>query len=109
MNFFYEVPGLMGWAIMLFVTFTLIAFNEFGRTTKWGGVLLFLIIPIILTIWVWPKTAAPGNEYGTGNWFNWVKTYSVLAGCLGFMAIRYIPNLAQEKATGREYVGKRLA
>ena len=97
MNFFYEVPGLMGWAIMLFVTFTLIAFNEFGRTTKWGGVLLFLIIPIILTIWVWPKTAAPGNEYGTGNWFNWVKTYSVLAGCLGFMAIRYIPNLAKKK------------
>lgn len=31
---------------------------------------------------------APGNEYGTGNWFNWVKTYSALAGCVGFMALR---------------------
>jgi hypothetical protein len=97
MNFLYEVPGLSGWSIMLFVTFALIAFNEFGRTTKWGGVVLFLIIPIILTIFVWPKTAAPGNEYGTGTWFNWVKTYSALAGCIGFMAIRYIPSLAKRK------------
>jgi Ca2+/Na+ antiporter len=97
MNLLYEVPGLSGWAIMLFVTFTLIAFNEFGRTTKWGGLLLFLVLPVILTIFVWPTTAAPGNEYGTGTWFNWVKTYSALAGCLGFMAIRYNPKLLRKK------------
>ena len=93
----YEVPGLSGWAIMLFVLFALMAFNELGRTTKWGGIALFLVVPIILTIFVWPKTAAPGNEYGTGTWFNWVKTYSALAGCLGFMAIRYIPGLSRKK------------
>jgi len=46
---------------------------------------------IALTIFVWPTTAAPGNEYGTGTWFNWVKTYSALAGCLGFMAILLDP------------------
>jgi hypothetical protein len=97
MSYLYEIPGLTAWAIMLFVTFTLIAFNEFGRTTKWGGILLFLILPIILTIFVWPETAAPGNEYGTGTWFNWVKTYSALAGVLGFMALRYIPSLAKKK------------
>lgn len=94
---FYEVPGLTGWGIMFFVLFALMAFNEFGRTTKWGGVVLFFIVPLILTIFVWPTTAAPGNEYGTGTWFNWVKTYSALAGCLGFMAIRYIPGLAKKK------------
>lgn len=97
MNYLYEVPGLNGWAILIIVTLALIAFNEFGRTTKWGGVLLFIIIPVILTITVWPKTAAPGNEYGTGTWFNWVKTYSALAGVIGFMAIRYIPSLARRK------------
>jgi len=97
MNYLYEVPGWNGWIIFLLVTFALIAFNEFGRTTKWGGILLFLIIPILLTVFVWPKTAAPGNEYGTGTWFNWVKTYSALAGVLGFMAIRYIPFLASKK------------
>ncbi len=93
----YEVPGISGWAIMLFVLFALMAFNELGRTTRWGGLFLFLLIPIILTFFVWPTTAAPGNEYGTGNWFNWVKTYSALAGCLGFMAIRFIPGVSSKK------------
>ena len=97
MNYLYEVPGWNGWVILLIVTFTLIAFNEFGRTTKWGGILLFIVVPIILTVSVWPKTAAAGNEYGTGTWFNWVKTYSALAGVIGFMAIRYIPSLAKRK------------
>ena len=97
MNYLYEVPGWNGWVILLIVTFALIAFNEFGRTTKWGGILLFIVVPIILTVSVWPKTAAPGNEYGTGTWFNWVKTYSALAGIIGFMAIRYIPSLAKRK------------
>ncbi len=97
MGYLYEVPSNTGWAILLVVLFTLMAFNELGRTTKWGGLVLFLIIPVVLTIFVWPSTAAPGNEYGTGTWFNWVKTYSALAGCLGFMAIRYIPGLANNK------------
>jgi len=97
MGYLYEVPTHTGWAILLVVLFALMAFNELGRTTKWGGLVLFLIIPIVLTIFVWPTTAAPGNEYGTGTWFNWVKTYSALAGCLGFMAIRYIPGLAKNK------------
>jgi len=97
MGILYNVPNATGWAILIFTIFTLMAFNELGRVTKWGGIVLFLILPIILTIFVWPTTAAPGNEYGTGNWFNWVKTYSALAGCLGFMAIRYFPKLAQKK------------
>ncbi len=37
MGLLYEVPGLTGWAIMLLVLVTLMAFNEFGRTTKMGG------------------------------------------------------------------------
>lgn len=93
MGFLYEVTSFTGWGIFLFVIFALMAFNELGRSTKWGGLVLFLIVPILLTIFVWPTTAAPGNEYGTGTWFNWVKTYFALAGCLGFMAIRYIPGL----------------
>ncbi len=97
MGILYEQISLTQFAILVCILITLIALNEFGRTTKWGGVTLFIITPIILTIFVWPTTAAPGNEYGTGNWFNWVKTYSALAGCVGFMAIRYIPNLAKKK------------
>lgn len=97
MGLLYESTSLNGWAIWLIVLFALMAFNELGRTTKWGGLVLFLVVPVALTVFVWPQTAAPGNEYGTGTWFNWVKTYSALAGCLGFMAIRYIPGLVQKK------------
>ena len=97
MGILYEATSLSGWVIWLCVLFGLMAFNEFGRTTKWGGLVLFLIVPALLTLFVWPTTAAMGNEFGTGTWFNWVKTYSALAGCLGFMAIRYIPSLAKKK------------
>lgn len=97
MGIFYESIGFNGWAICLFVLFSLMAFNEFGRSTKWGGIVLFIVLPILLTIFVWPTTAAPGNEYGTGTWFNWVKTYSALAGCIWFMGLRYLPKLAKKK------------
>lgn len=97
MGILYQVPDAKTWAFMAFVLLALMAFNEFSRSTKWGGILMFLVVPIILTQFVWPTTAAAGNEYGTGTWFNWVKTYSALAGCVGFMAIRYIPGLAEKK------------
>ena len=90
MGILYQASDPMVWAIWLFVVFALMAFNEFGRTSVWGGVALFVVAPIVFTIFVWPHTAAPGNEYGTGNWFNWAKTYSALAGCVGFMALRFV-------------------
>jgi hypothetical protein len=97
MGILYQADDMTFWAIWLFVLFALMAFNELGRTSKWAGIALFLVLPIVMTIFIWPTTAAPDNEYGTGNWFVWVKTYSALAGCLGFMAIRFIPGLAQKR------------
>ena len=97
MGILYEALSPQSWGIFLFVVFALMAFNEFGRATKWGGIAIFLVVPIVLTIFVWPTTAAMGNKYGTGNWFNWVKTYSALAGCLGFMIIRYSETAAKKK------------
>jgi Family of unknown function (DUF5692) len=73
----------------------LMLFNELGRSSRWAGLALFLVLPIALTIFVWPSTA--GGDSSTGTWFHWVKVYSALAGCLGFMAIRYIPKLAKNK------------
>ena len=60
----------------------------------------------MLTIFVWPTTAAPGNEYGTGTWFNWVKTYSALAGCLGFMALRFVSWTGKDGQTHHLYEKK---
>jgi len=97
MGILYEQVGMETWAVWLFVLFAIMAFNEFGRSTKWGGIALFIVVPIVLTFFVWPTTAAPGNEYGTGTWFNWVKTYSALAGVIGFMLIRYNKKLQKNK------------
>lgn len=73
----------------------LIILNEVTRRWKWAGIAFFIALPIILTIFVWPHTASGGSS--TGSWFHWVKVYSALAGCLGFMAIRYIPRLRTNK------------
>ncbi|CDM67578.1 hypothetical protein CM240_0411 [Clostridium bornimense] len=76
-------------AIMWFVVlFILMLINEVARRSKWFSIFLCVILPMILTIFVWPKTA--GEDSSTGTWFHWVKVYSALAGCLGFMGIRYI-------------------
>lgn len=90
MGILYMAQDPSFWIIWLFILFALMAFNELGRTSLWAGITLFGIVPLVLTLFVWPTTAAPGNEFGTGTWFNWVKTYSALAGCLGFIAIRYV-------------------
>ncbi|TCL09464.1 hypothetical protein BXY66_1512 [Shimia isoporae] len=97
MGILYEPISLQTWGILAAVLLGLMAFSELGRTSKWGGLFLFLALPIGLTALVWPTTAALGNEHGTGTWFVWVKTYSALAGCLWFMAIRYIPYLQDKK------------
>lgn len=65
----------------------LMLFNHLARWNKWISVTLFIVLPVILTVFVWPHTAGEGSS--TGTWFHWVKVYSALAGCLGFMYIRY--------------------
>ena len=73
----------------------LILFNQLARKSKWISFGLFLVLPVVLTFTLWPKTAVEGTSVGT--WFAWVKVYSSLAGCLGFMAIRYNKKLSQNK------------
>ena len=84
--------AVVGWFALLAVCISL---NELCRRSKWFSLVMFLVIPSILTLTLWPRTAGPGTTMNT--WFYWVKTYSVLAGCLGFMAIRFVPRLAKNK------------
>ena len=58
MGILYQASDPMVWAIWLFVVFALMAFNEFGRTSVWGGVALFVVAPIVFTIFVWPTLRA---------------------------------------------------
>ena len=87
-----SLQAALGWLALLGAC---LALNELCRRSKWFSLLMFLVIPGILTVTVWPQTAGPGTTMNT--WFYWVKVYSVLAGCLGFMAIRFIPRLARNK------------
>jgi hypothetical protein len=84
--------AVLGWFGLLGVS---LALNELTRRSKWFALLLFLVLPVILAFAVWPQTAAPGTTMGV--WFYHVKVWSVLAACLGFMAIRYIPAVAKNK------------
>ena len=82
----------LGWLGLLAAC---LALNELCRANKKFALLMFLVLPAILAFTVWPETAGPGTT--VGGWFYHVKVYSVLAGCLGFMAIGFIPALAKNK------------
>lgn len=73
----------------------LILVNELARTSKWFSLLIFLVLPLFLTFAVWKHTAGPGSSVGT--WFHWAKVYSSLAGCLGFLALRFIKGASSNK------------
>ncbi len=94
MFFFESIPwySALAW---VGVTVALILLNEISRRSKWAGISCFIILPAILTFAVWPTTAGEGTSVGT--WFVWVKVYSALAGCVGFMALRYIKGAANNK------------
>jgi len=72
----------------------LILINELTRRSKIQSVVTFILIPLVFTIFIWGTT---DSENTSGNWFAWVKTYSALAGVVGFMAIRYFEKLQKNK------------
>ncbi len=65
----------------------LMLINELTRSSKWFSYFVYIILPVFLTIFVWPQTA--GANSSTGTWFHWVKVYSATAGVLGFMYLRF--------------------
>ncbi|MCB2177162.1 MAG: hypothetical protein KQH57_15225 [Actinomycetales bacterium] len=90
--------GDISWqaAVMWFVVLAaLIVLNEISRRGKVAGLVMFIGVPLLLTVFVWPHTAGSGSS--TGTWFHWVKVYSALAGCLGFWLIRYVPKLSRNR------------
>ncbi len=82
---------LMGFTVLA----GLMLVNELTRANKWIALGIFLVLPIVLTFWVWPTTAAPGTSVGT--WFHYAKVYSVLIITLGIMGIRYIKGWSSNK------------
>lgn len=87
------------WIAMLAVLVGLILLNEFARRTKTGGLLMFGVLPAALTVYfvVIAAAAGSGAEWALNNqtylymngWFHYAKLYASLAGCIGFMMIKY--------------------
>ena len=86
---FYEPLSATAWVSVLLYLVFLIGMNELSRLNKWIGGAMLIALPIILTIFVWTHTAVAGT--GAGTWFQWVKTYSCLAGAILGWLIVYFP------------------
>lgn len=86
----------VGWA-MVFIG--LIMLNEVGRRTKLGAAIIFGVAPLAMTIYCVAIAigVSQGAEWALTNpthvyqnsWFHYAKVYAALAGCWGFIAIKY--------------------
>ena len=83
---------LLGW-VPVFAG--LVILNEIGRRTKIGGIVLFVIIPAVLTIYFIAIQAGlfgghsnQTYEYMNG-WFHYAKLYAADIGVVGFLMIKY--------------------
>lgn len=92
--FFFEAQPITNWLMLLIVFLALIGLNELGRRSKLGGIFLFIIVPLILTFFVWPKTT---EGTSVNDWFHYAKVYSALAGCIGFWIIRHVQGASSKK------------
>jgi len=92
--FFYESQPISNFLMWLIVFVVLIILNEIGRRYKSGAVALFFILPIILTVFVWPETT---KGTSVDDWFHYAKVYSALAGCIGFFIIRHVKGASSKK------------
>ena len=92
--FFYEVQPLSNWLMLLLVFVVLIVLNELGRRYKIGGILLFMVLPLILSIFVWPTTT---KGTSVSDWFHFAKVYSSLAGCIGFFLLRHVKGASTKR------------
>ena len=87
---------LLGW---LAAFLGLVILNEIGRRTKFGGILIFVAIPLALTVYFIAiyAAAAKGAEWALNNptyvhmnsWFHYAKLYAADCGCIGFMMLKY--------------------
>ena len=91
---------ILGWVL---VFAGLVVMNEVGRRTKVGGMILFVIIPCILTLYfilahvgLFGGASNPTVAYMDG-WFHYFKLYAADIGCVGFMMIKYKWGIGKEK------------
>ncbi|MBN2652104.1 MAG: hypothetical protein JXR63_06955 [Spirochaetales bacterium] len=89
--FFFTGYTVVSVAVFFGMMAALLLINEVTRRNMYAGIAFFIGLPVLLSIFWWPKSAADAT------WFAWVKTYSALAGVVGFMVFRYVKVLQNKK------------
>lgn len=102
--FLFEAIPWYSWLVWLGILALLILFNEITRYNKLTGIIFFILLPIALSIFVWPKTSGVGSGSQTANWFAWVKVYSALAGCYIGLWLRFSKKMQAGTAPKWYYV-----
>jgi len=92
--FFFENYTVINVLAFIGVLIGLLAINELSRRSKVVSVVIYILVPVVFTFTIWMNSSSDTTE---GNWFAWVKTYSALAGVIGFMALRYFKKLQTNK------------
>jgi hypothetical protein len=95
--FLFESIPLYSWLVWIAILAGLMIFNEITRYNLGTGIALFIVLPILLTIFVWPKTSGIGTGSQTANWFAWTKVYSALVGCYIGLGMRFSKKMQSKK------------
>jgi hypothetical protein len=88
-GFTYEIEKHTNTKAIIHLTVVLLAlllFNYLCRWSKWFVWATCIILPLYLTIWVWPITTV-GTAVET--WFHVAKVWSALAGSVFFTLVRF--------------------
>lgn len=95
----FHITNSMQLVMGLVILVSLIVINELARGSKLGGLLIFGLLPAGLTVYFVAIMigAKMGSQWALSNqtylymngWFHYAKLYASLAGCIGFMLIKY--------------------
>lgn len=92
--FFFESGEWWDYAMLVIVTCALAGTAWLAQRNKWVIGAVFVVIPLLLTIFWWPHSTEGTNSAG---WFPIVKQYSALAGSLCLVALQYSKKLRYNK------------
>ncbi|MGH4124686.1 MAG: DUF5692 family protein [Clostridium sp.] len=95
--FLFESIPLYSWLVWICILAGLMIFNEITRYNMQTGIAFFIVLPILLTIFIWPKTSGIGTGSQTANWFAWAKVYSALIGCYIGLGMRFSKKMQSKK------------
>ncbi|MDO5746295.1 MAG: DUF5692 family protein [Actinomycetaceae bacterium] len=88
--FFFEVGQWWDYAMLALVIAALAVTAWLAIRSKWVAIAVFIVIPVLLTLFWWPWSTQGTNSAG---WFPIVKQYSALLGSLSLVALQYFPKL----------------